>query len=190
MVAELLFVRGLAMPSLFAPTAKTAALGTGAHMLQSKGPVEKISYYLDGFHAAKADSKMQREAHHYCNQVTEGSCALKGKMDSYGKTWHTWMSGMYAGKNDSLPLGAPQLQWRFNRDGEDLPGMVDARDRRMNLNTAEARKDREDLAALAKAQGGVDAMAGMFPNAKLMNGVRDNGDAGTKPVPTFGLASP
>jgi hypothetical protein len=233
-------------------TAKTAALETGANILQSKGPVEKISYYLDGFHAAKADPRMQMEAHHYCNQVTEdvAQCilydgnradsrmmgieyivseqvyhtlaadekaywhphnfeilsgqlrmpglpdvaekeALKGKMNSYGKTWHTWMTGMYGGNNDSLPLGAPQLQWSLNRDGEDLPGMVDARDKRMNLNTAEERKDRQDLAALAKPQGGVDAMAGMFPNAKpLMNGVSDNGDAATKPVPTFGMTSP
>lgn len=87
-----------------------------------------------------------------------------------------------------MPRGPPHLQWSFNRDGEAMPGMVDARDQRMGLNTAEERGDRQDLAALARPQGGVDAMAGMFPNGMpLMNGVRDNGDAATKPVPTFGM---
>ena len=231
------------------PSAKTAALETGANMLQAKAPVEKISMYLAGFHPAKADPTMQMEAHHYCNQVTEdlAQCilydgntadarmmgieyivseqvynglpseekaywhphnfeilsgqlrmpglpdvaekeALERKMNSYGKTWHTWMTGMYGGHNDPLPLGPPQLQWSFSRDGEAMPGMVEARDARMNLNTADARKDRQDLAALAKPQGGVDAMAGLFPNAMpLLNGIRDNGDAATTPVPTFGM---
>jgi hypothetical protein len=80
--------------------------------------------------------------------------ALKGKMNSYGKTWHTWMTGMHGRTNDPLPLGPPRLQWSFNRDGEEMPGMVEARDRRMGLNTADARADRQDLAGLAKPQGG------------------------------------
>ena len=54
-------------------TANTPTLETGASLLQSKGPITKISMYLDGFHAAKADPKMQMEAHHYCNQVNEDS---------------------------------------------------------------------------------------------------------------------
>jgi hypothetical protein len=234
------------------PTAKTAALESGANLLQSKGPVEKISMYLDGFHTTKADPRMQMEAHHYCNQVTEdlAQCilydgnradarmmgieyivservytalpaeekpywhphnfeilsgqlrmpglpdvaekeALEGKINSYGKTWHTWMTGMHGGKNDPLPLGAPQLQWSFNRDGEAQPAMVEARDARMKLNTAEARRARQDLVALAKPQGGVAALADMFLNAKpLMEGVRDNGDAATKAVPALGMTPP
>jgi hypothetical protein len=114
--------------------------------------------------------------------------ALKGKMNSYGKTWHTWMTGMHAGKDDALPFGPPRLQWSFNRDGEVAPGLVEGRDKRMNLDTADERRDRADLAQLAHPQGGVDAMAGMFPNARpLMAGVTDNGDVATKPVPTFGM---
>jgi hypothetical protein len=229
-------------------TTTTSTLETGANVLQSKGPVEKISMYLNGFHAAKHDPKMQMEAHHYCNQVNEdfAQCvlydgntddarmmgieyivseatyntlptaekaywhphnfeilsgqlrmpglpnvaekeALKGKVNSYGKTWHTWMTGMYGGENDKLPLGPPSLQWSFNREGEDMPGMVDARDTRMDLDTSEAREERRDLVALAKPQGGVDAMAGMFPNAKPPSaGILDSGDPATKAVPTFG----
>ena len=36
-------------------TAKTAALDSGANILQSKGPISAISYYLDGFHPSKGD---------------------------------------------------------------------------------------------------------------------------------------
>jgi hypothetical protein len=230
-------------------TAKTATLESAANLVQSKGPVSKISVYLDGFHAAKDDPKMQMEAHHYCNLVNEDftQCvlfdgnadesrmmgveyiisaklydtlpadekaywhphnfeilsgqlrmpgvpdvaekeALKGKINSYGKTWHTWMTGMYGSKSDELPLGPPRLQWSFNRDGEAAPGLVAERDKRMGLDTAKARADRADLAAIARPQGGVDAMAGMFPHAQTsMTGVSDNGDRATRAVPTFGM---
>ena len=208
-------------------SAKTRALESAASLIQSKGPVSKISLYLDGFHASKDDPRMQMEAHHYCNQVNEdfAQCvlfdgnnadarlmgveyiisaklydtlpagekaywhphnfevlsgqlrlpgvpevaekeALKSKINSYGKTWHTWMTGLYGQKNDDLPPGPARLQWSFNHDGEDAPGMVTARDQRMGLNTTDARKARADLRPLAKPQGGVDAMAGEFPNAK------------------------
>jgi hypothetical protein len=230
-------------------TAKTATLESAANLIQSEGPIGKVSLYLDGFHAAKDDPAMQMEAHHYCNQVNEdfAQCvlfdgntgesrlmgieyiisaklydtlpadekaywhphnfeilsgqlrlpgvpdvaekeALKGKMNSYGKTWHTWMTGMHGAKSDDLPLGPPKLQWSFNHDGEDAPGMVADRDKRMGLDTAKARQDRADLAALAQPQGGVNAMAGMFPNAQTaMTGVKDNGDPATRAVPTFGM---
>jgi hypothetical protein len=117
--------------------------------------------------------------------------ALKGKMNSYGKTWHTWMTGMYQGQNDQLPLGAPRLQWSLNYDGEDKPGMVAERDKRMGFDTAEERKDRADLGSLARPQGGVDAMKGMFPNANgTAQGVADNGDASTRSVPQFTMQAP
>jgi hypothetical protein len=233
-------------------TAKTATLETAANMLQSKKPVSKISLYLDGFHAAKDNPKMQMEAHHYCNQMTEdfAQCvlfdgntddarmmgieyiisgttyetlpkeeraywhphnfevlsgqlrlpgipdvaekeALKGKINSYGKTWHTWKTGMHGSPSDALPLGPPSLQWSLNRDGEEMPGIVEARDKRMDLDTSRARQERTDLAALARPQGGVDAMRGQFPNAKpAIAGVSDNGDPSTRAVPMFTMRAP
>jgi hypothetical protein len=229
-------------------TATTAALETGANLMQAKAPVEKIAMYLNGFHVAKDNPKMQMEAHHYCNQANEdlAQCvlfdgntaearmmgieyiiseklyntlpteekaywhphnyeilsgqlrmpglpdiaekeALKRKMNSYGKTWHTWMTGMRDHQPDPLPYGPPSLQWSLNRDGEDMPAMVAERDKRMSFNTADEKKDREDLVSLAKPQGGVDAMAGLFPDATPVPGVTDNGDAATRPVPTFGM---
>jgi hypothetical protein len=84
-------------------------------------------------------------------------------------------------------MGPPHLQWSFNKDGEAMPGMVAARDKRFDFDTADERQDREDLVALAKPQGGVDAMAEHFPNATPVEGVTDNGDAATRPVPTVGI---
>lgn len=232
-------------------TAKTAALETGANLMQAKAPVEKIAMYLNGFHVSKDDPKMQMEAHHYCNQANEdlAQCvlfdgntaearlmgieyiiseklystlpteekaywhphnyevlsgqlrmpglpdaaekeALKGKINSYGKTWHTWMTGMHNQKADPLPFGPPHLQWSFNRDGEANPQLSETRDRRMNLDSMKARQEREDLVPLARPQGGVDAMLDAFPNATPVKGVTDNGDAATRPVPTFSIKDP
>jgi hypothetical protein len=114
--------------------------------------------------------------------------ALKGKINSYGKTWHTWMTGMFQGQNDQLPLGPARLQWSLNYDGEDTPGMVAARDTRMDFKTADERADRADLASLARPQGGVDVFKGRFPNAKgTAPGVADNGDQATRAVPVLSL---
>jgi hypothetical protein len=231
-------------------SAKTAALETGADLLQAKAPVGQIAMYLDGFHAAKDDPALQMEAHHYCNQMNQdfAQCvlfdgntaearlmgveyiisekiyntlptdekaywhphnyeilsgqlrmpglpdvaekeALKGKMNSYGKTWHTWMTGMRGHQSDPLPYGPPRLQWSFNHDGEAMPGMVAERDKRMGFNTADERKNRDDLVSLARPQGGVDAMSHLFPHAKGIRGITDNGDAATRAVPTFGMKS-
>lgn len=87
---------------------------------------------------------------------------LKSKMNSYGKTWHVWKTGHRGQRNDPLPFGPPMLAWSFNRDGEAESGLVEARDRRMDLSTANARRAREELRALARPQSGVDDLKGQF----------------------------
>ena len=227
-------------------SAKTSMLETGANLLQSKAPISKLSMYLNGFHVAKGDPKMQMEAHHYCNQVNEdfAQCVLfdgntddarmmgiqyivsenslrcnarggKSAMASaqlrnplrstpHAGTTGCCREGSAQGEDEQLRKnvaylddghaqrtlqmrchsGPPHLQWSLNRDGEDAPGMVAARDKRMDMDTARTRHDRADLVSLAKPQGGVDAM-GRSPNAKTTAGVIDNGDASTRAVPTF-----
>ena len=83
---------------------------------------------------------------------------MRRKVNSYGKTWHTWATD----KGMTLPLGPPVLAWSFSRDGEIQPGLVEARDRRLGINTAETRKSRADLAPLARPQQGVDVLKGQF----------------------------
>lgn len=230
-------------------TAETAALETGASLLQAKAPIGKISMYLNGFHVSKGDPSMQMEAHHYCNQVNEDfaqcvlfdgngddarlmgveyivsesiygtlpaaekaywhphnyevlsgelrmpglpdvaeKAALATKINSYGKTWHTWQTGMWQHPGDSLPLGPAELQWSFNRDGEIAAGMLAERDKRMGFDTAGERRDRADLAARARPQGGVEALRVRFPGATgAPAGVVDNGDASTHAVPRLSM---
>lgn len=54
------------------------------------------------------------------------------------------------------------LAWSFNRDGEAAPGLVEGRDRRMGISTAEQRKQRGELAKMTKPQSGVDDLKGRF----------------------------
>lgn len=84
---------------------------------------------------------------------------MKSKMNSYGKTWHTWNTG---GAGNSLPLGEPRLAWSFSRFGEARPGLVERRDERMGIDSEERRRARQDLLPLARPQAGVDALEGRF----------------------------
>lgn len=99
---------------------------------------------------------------------------MKSKMNSYGKTWHTWQSEKGTQPGDRMPYGPPMLAWSFNRDGEAQPGLVETRDREMNMSTAERRRARQDLVPAARPQEGVDALKGRFPRpAQDIPGVVD-----------------
>lgn len=101
---------------------------------------------------------------------------MRMKMNSYGKTWHVWNTGHEGMAPDQLPLGPPMLAWSFSRDGEAIPAMVERRDRRLGIVTAERRKQRADLQQLAKPQFGVDALDKKFARP-------------TKPIPGVVAAS-
>jgi hypothetical protein len=88
---------------------------------------------------------------------------MKGKMNSYGKTWHVWDSAPFGKTGDKLPLGEPMLEWSFNRDGEEFPGLIEQRDQRLGIRTPDKRRTRADLKPLAKPQMGVDALKGKLP---------------------------
>jgi hypothetical protein len=91
---------------------------------------------------------------------------MRGKVNSYGKTFHFWSTS----QGDKLPLGDPKLAWSFNRDGEAKPALVERRDQQMGLDTREIRRERQDLTALE----GVDALKGKFDRpAQPIPGVVD-----------------
>lgn len=104
---------------------------------------------------------------------------MRGKMNSYGKTWHVWNTGATGQPGDKLPLGSALLAWSFNRDGELRPGLLAERDKRLGIDTRKKRESRLDLVGLAKPQGGVDALKGKFgrPTQDLV-GVQDKAAAG------------
>src|SRR5687768_4828261 len=113
-------------------------------------------------------------------QVAE-KALMRDKMNSYGKTWHVWNTGFHGSKagdalpgGDALPLGDPMLAWSFNRDGEARPGLVEDRDRKMNIDSAKIRKERADLREFAHPQSGVDDLKGKFNRpARDIPGVTD-----------------
>jgi hypothetical protein len=71
-----------------------------------------------------------------------------------------WNTG-HAGKSgDALPLGAPQLAWSFNHDGEAPPELIQALEEKSKVSLGEKRKLRANLIKLAKPQEGVDTLKG------------------------------
>lgn len=87
---------------------------------------------------------------------------MRQKMNSYGKTWHVWNTGHEGMVGDQLPVGPPVLAWSFSRDGEAIPAMIERRDKRLGVSTAETRRQRADLQKLAQPQSGVDDLKGKF----------------------------
>lgn len=87
---------------------------------------------------------------------------MRTKMNSYGKTWHVWSTGHEGMAGDQLPLGPAMLAWSFSREGEAIPSMVERRDKRQGINSAELRRQRADLQKLARPQSGVDDLKGKF----------------------------
>jgi hypothetical protein len=75
---------------------------------------------------------------------------MRGKMNSYGKTWHVWSTPMAGQPGDKLPLGPALLAWSVNRNGELRNEFIEQRDQRMCVSTAEIGRRRQDLRALAK----------------------------------------
>lgn len=110
---------------------------------------------------------------------TAETALMRGKINSYGKTWHLWRTGGIGFEPDSLPLGPPSLAWSFNREGEADPCLLQTRDQRMGVSTGQRRRAREALAQLAHPQEGVDVLKGRFGRpASDLPGVRDRRPAG------------
>ncbi|MEJ8852695.1 OBAP family protein [Variovorax rhizosphaerae] len=74
---------------------------------------------------------------------------MKKLISTYGKTFHTW----HTDRQKELPLGVPQLMMGFTSDGMASSEMVSARDRRFGVDSAEKRKNREDIVAPPVATG-------------------------------------
>ena len=91
--------------------------------------------------------------HSHAYEVTSGELVAPGLPDvaehalmrklasTYGKTFHTWHTDL----DKQLPIGVPQLMMGFTQDGQIDPAMVQARDERFGVNTAEKRKERADI---------------------------------------------
>ncbi len=139
-------------------------LGKNAHLV---GVEYIVSERL--FESLPPDEKKSWHPHNY--EILSGQlmlpgvpeaaekAALKKKMNSYGKTWHFWDTGHWdEPRGDALPIGAPMLAWSFNRDGEIPEALLEQRDRRLDVRTADRRRALADLSAIARPQMGVDLL--------------------------------
>lgn len=87
---------------------------------------------------------------------------MRGKMNSYGKTWQLWDTGAPGRAAAALPAGDPLLAWSLNRDGEADPALLDDYQRRQRIDPEKKRAERGELKTLARPQEGVDALKGRF----------------------------
>lgn len=60
---------------------------------------------------------------------------------TYGKTWHTWHTDL----DKDLPLGVPQLMMGFTADGQIDPALVQKRDERFGVDSADKKNARADI---------------------------------------------
>lgn len=98
---------------------------------------------------------------------------MKQKLNSYGKTWHTWDTGSTVSAGVSLPLGEPRLAWSFNADGEADVEMVRRRDEAMGVDSMARRASRQELVPLARPQHGVERLSDAFGARTRLPGVVD-----------------
>ena len=105
---------------------------------------------------------------------------------TYGKTWHTWHTDL----DKALPLGIPQLMMGFTADGQADAAMVQARDQRFGINSAEKRKDRASIAAPA-----IDPDADAWQKGRVVQladptGLEHSHPQGAQPVPARASSAP
>lgn len=98
---------------------------------------------------------------------------MRRLVNSYGKTWHFWMSS----QGDPLPMGECSLAWSFNRDGQADEQLIQARNRRYRVDPRAKRIRRAKLARYARPQRGVDALDSAFDDqGERPPGVTDAGE--------------
>lgn len=104
------------------------------------------------FEALPEEEKKLWHSHHY--EVKSGTLIAPGipaaaehelmekLISTYGKTIHTW----HTDQQQRLPLGAPIVMMGFTKDGQIHPKLVNDRDKRFDVSTAEKKKQRANIA--------------------------------------------
>jgi hypothetical protein len=70
-------------------------------------------------------------------------------VSTYGKTIHTW----HTDQQRSLPIGSPMIMMGFTKEGQLQAGLLQQRDQRFNISTAEKKRQRADIEAPPVAAG-------------------------------------
>ncbi|MBA9079457.1 MULTISPECIES: OBAP family protein [Rufibacter] len=127
-----------------------------AIMYDGNGPDAKlmgVEYIISErlFKKLPPEERKLWHSHHY--EVKSGELIAPGIPDvaehelmeklvsTYGKIIHTW----HTDRDLELPLGSPMVMMGFTKDGQLHPELVQDRDQRFNVSTAEKRRQREDI---------------------------------------------
>lgn len=86
-------------------------------------------------------------------------------VNTYGKTIHTW----HTDQERTLPVGSPMIMMGFTKDGQINKELLDARDKRFKVSTADKRKNRMDIKSLP-----VDPMANAWEKGEIRQFVISN----------------
>lgn len=84
---------------------------------------------------------------------------MNSLVTTYGKTWHTWQID----RDHSFPMGIPQLMMGFTSEGQIKQSILQARDKRFSVSTAERKKNRANIPMPT-----VDAGANFWQSGKAM----------------------
>ena len=99
------------------------------------------------------DDEEKKLWHSHHHEVKSGTLIAPGIPDAaehelmeklvstYGKTIHTW----HTDQRIELPIGSPMIMMGFTKDGQLKQQLIDERDKRFKISTAEKRKSREDI---------------------------------------------
>jgi hypothetical protein len=74
------------------------------------------------------------------NLPKQGDDIFPGLLKTWGKTWHTWPD-----PSTAVPLGEPLLMWSANGDGQIDGALVDKRDKKFGIATADIRERRKAM---------------------------------------------
>lgn len=86
-------------------------------------------------------------------------------VNTYGKTIHTW----HTDQERTLPVGSPMIMMGFTKDGQIHKELLDARDKRFKVSSAENRKKRANIKALP-----IDPMANAWEKGEIRQFVITN----------------
>lgn len=105
--------------------------------------------------------------------------AMKILVNTYGKTFHTWR---YDSKNNSIPLGIPEIVNGYTADGQLDPSYVESRDRLFGLNHTAIGKNRSDIVAPAVIDGADSWKRGFVLTLELKNTTGSQAPSGSGQV--------
>jgi hypothetical protein len=137
-----------------------------------------VEYIISGSAFEKLPMEERELWHSHQYEVTSGLLiepgmpagvdkeAMKILVNTYGKTFHTWR---YDSKNNSIPLGIPEIVNGYTGSSQVPQDIVDARDEFFGVNSTEVRGNRTDIVAPPVLDGADSWKRGFVLTLELKN---------------------